>query len=164
MIETRKATLEDIDKLAPLFDLYRMFYRQTSDVEGCKHFLTERLTQNQSVILIATDEEDDIVGFIQFYPLFSSVGLQKTWLLNDVYVREKKRKRGIGKTLLNAAKLFGKETGAAWLLLQTANDNYIAQIVYEKNGWERMEDMFYQLNILEGSQNQSKGSAHLRAL
>ncbi len=163
MIETRKATLEDIDELAPLFDLYRLFYRQASDVEGCHKFLTERLKQNQSVILIAI-YENEIVGFIQFYPLFSSVGLQKTWLLNDVYVRETKRKHGIGKTLLNAAKHFGKETGAGWLLLQTANDNYIAQIVYEKNGWERMEDMFYQLNIAEGAESQNNKSAHLRAL
>ena len=63
---------------------------------------------------------------------FSSVSLQKTWLLNDVYVKETQRKHGIGRMLLDEAKLFGKESGAGWLLLQTANDNYIAQIVYEK--------------------------------
>ena len=163
MIEVRKASVEDIDQLSVIFDLYRMFYRQSSDVEGCRKFLTERLTLNQSVILIAL-KESNIVGFIQFYPLFSSVGLQKTWLLNDVYVPEKERKQGIAKKLLNEAKLFGKETGAGWLLLQTANDNYIAQIVYEKNGWERMEDMFYQLNITEGVTNMNNKSAHLRAL
>lgn len=163
MIEVRKASVEDIDQLSVIFDLYRMFYQQNTDVEGCRQFLTERLTLNQSVILIAV-KEGNIVGFIQFYPLFSSVGLQKTWLLNDVYVPEKERKQGIAKKLLNAAKLFGKETGAGWLLLQTANDNYIAQIVYEKNGWERMEDMFYQLNITEGITNMNNKSAHLRAL
>lgn len=163
MIEVRKASVEDIDQLAVIFDLYRMFYQQSSDVEGCRQFLIERLTLNQSVILIAV-KENNIVGFIQFYPLFSSVGLQKTWLLNDVYVPERERKQGIAKQLLNAAKLFGKETGAGWLLLQTANDNYIAQIVYEKNGWEPMEDMFYQLNITEGVTNMNNKSAHLRAL
>ncbi|MEJ7767994.1 MAG: GNAT family N-acetyltransferase [Chitinophagaceae bacterium] len=163
MIEVRQASVEDIDQLSVLFDLYRLFYGQASDVEGCRQFLTDRLTLNQSVVLIAIKEER-IVGLIQFYPLFSSVGLQKTWLLNDVYVHEKERKQGIGKMLLNAAKVLGKETGAGWLLLQTANDNYIAQIVYEKNGWERMEDMFYQLNITEGVTNLNNKGAHLRAL
>lgn len=164
MIEIRKATIEDIDQLSKLFDLYRMFYRQPSDEAACKQFLLDRLTHNESVILIAV-KEAEVVGFIQFYPLFSSVGLQKTWLLNDVYVHEKKRQLGIGKLLLNEAKRFGKETGAGWLLLQTANDNYIAQIVYEKNGWERMEDMFYQLNISEeGTGMSTKDRQYLRAL
>src|ERR1044072_2968662 len=153
MIEIRKAILEDIDQLAKLFDLYRMFYRQPSNVAACREFLLERLQRNESVILIAV-KDGNVVGFIQFYPLFSSVGLQKTWLLNDVYVQEKERQHGIGKMLLNEAKRFGKETGAGWLLLQTANDNYIAQIVYEKNGWERMDDMFYQLNISDDAVNQ----------
>jgi ribosomal protein S18 acetylase RimI-like enzyme len=164
MIEIRKASIEDIDQLSKLFDLYRMFYRQTSNVSACRQFLLDRLTHNESVILIAVKSKE-IVGFIQFYPLFSSVSLQKTWLLNDVYVHEKERQQGIGKLLLDEAKRFGKETGAGWLLLQTANDNYIAQIVYEKNGWERMEDMFYQLNISEdGSGYQNKNSHRLRAL
>ncbi len=163
MIEIRKATLKDIDQLSELFNLYRMFYRQTPNVPACRHFLQERLKNNESVIFIAI-KEGKIDGFIQCYPLFSSVSLENTWLLNDVYVRETERKHGIGRLLLDEAKKFGKETGAAWLLLQTANDNYIAQIVYEKNGWERMEDMFYQLHIAEEPADRHHRSAHLRAL
>ena len=162
MIEIRKADINDIDQLSILFNLYRLFYRQEADVEGCRQFLHDRLTQNESVIIIAI-KDNDVVGFIQFYPLFSSVSLQKTWLLNDVYVKENQRKQGIGRMLLDEAKHFGKESGAGWLLLQTANDNYIAQIVYEKNGWERMEDMFYQLHIAEQPANYNS-KAPLRAL
>lgn len=162
MIEIRKADINDIEQLSLLFNLYRLFYRQESDVEGCKSFLHDRLTQNQSEIIIAV-KDNEVVGFIQFYPLFSSVSLQKTWLLNDVYVKETQRKHGIGRMLLDEAKLFGKESGAGWLLLQTANDNYIAQIVYEKNGWERMEDMFYQLHIAEQPEDYIS-KAPLRAL
>lgn len=162
MIEIRKADINDIEQLSVLFNLYRLFYRQESDVKACSDFLNERLSQHQSVIIIAI-KDSEIVGFIQFYPLFSSVSLQKTWLLNDVYVRETQRKHGIGRMLLDEAKLFGKESGAGWLLLQTANDNYIAQIVYEKNGWERMEDMFYQLHIAE-QPSDYVSKAPLRAL
>src|ERR1700712_50856 len=108
MIEIRKADLNDIEQLSLLFNLYRLFYRQESDVKGCSDFLYERLSQHQSVIIIAI-KDNEIVGFIQFYPLFSSVSLQKTWLLNDVYVRETQRKHGIGRMLLDEAKLFGKE-------------------------------------------------------
>ncbi len=162
MIEIRKADLNDIEQLSSLFNLYRLFYRQESDVKACSDFLFERLSKHESVIIIAI-KDNEIVGFIQFYPLFSSVSLQKTWLLNDVYVKETQRKHGIGRMLLDEAKLFGKESGAGWLLLQTANDNYIAQIVYEKNGWERMEDMFYQLHISERPEDYNS-KAPLRAL
>jgi hypothetical protein len=38
----KKASLEDLDEAAALFDLYRVFYRQESDVEKGKAFLKER--------------------------------------------------------------------------------------------------------------------------
>lgn len=38
----KKASLEDLDETAALFDLYRIFYRQKSDVDKGKAFLQER--------------------------------------------------------------------------------------------------------------------------
>ncbi|MBE7173731.1 MAG: GNAT family N-acetyltransferase [Williamsia sp.] len=146
MVEIRKASVEDLDDLAIMFDLYRIFYEHPSDVEACKQFLQERMQNNQSVIYIAVDE-GKAVGFTQLYPIFSSAGLKRTWLLNDIYVKEEARKKHVASRLLDAAMQLGKETNSAWLLLQTSIENYAAHIVYQKKGWERLDDIFYQFNI-----------------
>jgi len=109
-------------------------------------FLQERLTNNESVVFIAF-ANGIVSGFCQLYPIFSSVGLQRTWLLNDLYVHEKARGQGVAAALLQQAKEFGIATNARWLMLETAADNFTAQSVYEKNGWKRVEDYFYELGL-----------------
>lgn len=146
MVEIRKASIKDLDDLAVMFDSYRMFYEHPSDVEACKQFLQERMQDNQSVIYIAT-ADGEAAGFTQLYPIFSSAGLKRTWLLNDIYVKDEYRKQHVASRLLDEAMQLGKETDSAWLLLQTSIDNYAAHIVYQKKGWERLDDIFYQFNI-----------------
>lgn len=45
-----KASLEDLNETAELFNLYRVFYRQESDVEKGKAFLKERFLNSESDI------------------------------------------------------------------------------------------------------------------
>ncbi|MEO5682760.1 MAG: GNAT family N-acetyltransferase [Chitinophagaceae bacterium] len=146
MISVRRATKEDIEELTVLFDLYRVWYHQPSDIAAAKKFLLQRMENEESVVFVA-EQEKVLVGFTQLYPIFSSVSLQKTWLLNDLYVHATVRKQGAAAALLNAAREHGLETNAKWLLLQTGNDNYTAQAVYEKNGWKKVSDYFYELAL-----------------
>ncbi len=146
LVEIKKAIPEDVKYAAPLFDAYRMFYKQPSNIKAATDFLLERLTNNESVIFIAFTG-GNAVGLCQLYPIFSSVGLQRTWLLNDLYVDANARGQGIAAALLQQAKEFGMETNARWLLLQTGANNVTAQSVYEKNGWKRVEDYFYELGL-----------------
>ena len=146
LVEIKKATMEDTKLVAPLFDAYRIFYKQPSDEKAAAGFLQERLTNNESVIFIAM-VNGVAAGFCQLYPIFSSVGLQRTWLLNDLYVDENARGQGIAAALLQQAKEFGTATNARWLLLETAADNFTAQSVYENNGWIKVNDYFYQLPL-----------------
>ena len=146
MIITRKATKEDINELTELFNLYRVWYNQPDEIAASKKFLLQRMEKEESVVFIAVDEKK-LVGFTQLYPIFSSVSLQRTWLLNDLYVQASARKKGVAVQLLEAAKQHGIETGSKWLLLQTGNDNFPAQSIYEKNGWKKMSDYFYELPL-----------------
>lgn len=145
MIAIRKASLQDLDSLVPLFDAYRQFYNQAPDPEGARRFLTGRLEQEESVVFLAFDGKR-AVGFTQLYPQFSSVGMDRNWLLNDLYVDKSARKQGVGYRLLEAARAFGRETGARWLVLETGVDNYAAQALYEKAGWARVEEVFYRVS------------------
>lgn len=142
----RKARKKDIEQLSVLFDKYRIFYKQQPDISLAKSFLKKRMKRKESVIFVA-EERNELIGFTQLFPIFSSVSMQRTWLLNDLYVNEKARGIGAAPALLNAAKEFGAETKSKWLLLQTAADNLTAQKVYEKNGWVKETDFFYRKDI-----------------
>jgi ribosomal protein S18 acetylase RimI-like enzyme len=142
----RKATLNDLDSISKLFDLYRIFYKQESNLEGARMFLKDRMSSGESVIFIAFDEEIP-VGFTQLYPLFSSVNMHRTWLLNDLYVKENIRGKGFGEGLLKKVIAFAEETGAKGVSLETGKDNFNAQRLYEKVGFERETDYFYHYSI-----------------
>jgi GNAT superfamily N-acetyltransferase len=145
-LQITKATIQDVNIIAPLFDAYRIFYKQASNIAAAQQFLTERLANNESVIYIAL-KDGVAVGFCQLFPIFSSVGLKRTWLLNDLYVAATARGGGVATALLAQAKQFGIDTNARWLLLQTTADNTTAQSVYEKNGWVKLSDYFYELGL-----------------
>lgn len=136
-ILVRPATLHDLDALVPLFDGYRQFYGKPSDAQGAREFLTARLRLNESQILIARDAHGEPLGFTQLYPLFSSVRLVRTWLLNDLFVAAHARRQGVAKALLEAAVVHAKKSGVASLSLSTAHDNLPAQALYESLGWQR---------------------------
>ena len=150
MIAIRPATVADLDALALLFDGYRRFYGQPSDVAAGRAFLQARLQQHESVVLLAL-LADEPVGFCQLYPIFSSVSMRRAWLLNDLFVAAAARGRGVGEALLDAAAAHGRTSGAAWLMLQTAHDNTPAQRLYARAGWQL--DQQFHTYILDLSGN-----------
>ncbi|HWS27631.1 MAG TPA: GNAT family N-acetyltransferase, partial [Xanthomonadales bacterium] len=150
MIDVRQATAADLDALAPLFDGYRQFYGQRSDIAAARAFLQDRLQQNESVIFLAL-LAGQAVGLCQLYPIFSSVSMRRAWLLNDLFVDPAGRGQGVGEKLLDAAAAHGRASGAAWLMLQTAQDNLPAQRLYARAGWHL--DQHFQSYILDLSGN-----------
>jgi GNAT superfamily N-acetyltransferase len=149
-IEIVRATIEDIPLVTPLFDAYRQFYKQATDLEGATRFLSARLQEQSSVIFLAFSIDENGTrqpcGFTQLYPSFSSTTMERLWILNDLFVAPEARRLGVGKALLERARDFGAETQSKELTLQTAVDNYTAQSVYEANGWQR-EVEFYSYNL-----------------
>jgi len=79
MLKIIRANEQHIDLVVPLFDAYRVFYKQDSAFKASASFLTERLDQNQSIIFLALQNENPI-GFTQLYRTFSSVTLQPFYL------------------------------------------------------------------------------------
>ncbi|WP_234410612.1 GNAT family N-acetyltransferase [Caldalkalibacillus mannanilyticus] len=145
----RQATIEDLEEVAILFNEYRIFYKQKSDLEGARQFLFERFEHCESILFIATDTElNRQVGFAQLYPSFSSVSMERSWILNDLYVALEYRRRGVAQLLLDSVKSFAKKTKAKGIGLSTAIDNERAQRIYERNGYKKDEKFFhYYLNL-----------------
>ena len=136
-----KATLNHLEELALLFDGYRVFYKQKSDLEAAKVFLKERLTNNDSEIFMAYID-NKAVGFTQLYPLFSSVSMTPMYLLNDLYVDLLYRGNGIGIALIKRAKLMSVKMNLKGLAIQTAFDNP-AQHLYERLGFTKDSDLHF---------------------
>ena len=136
------ANIDHIELVAPLFDAYRQFYEQQSDLEGARAFISNNLKQQHSTIFLALDENDNALGFVQLYPTWESVSMTKRWVLYDLYVAESGRKQGIATLLMNRAKQLAQDTQAKYIMLETAVDNMKAQRLYESLGYER-DNEFY---------------------
>ena len=143
----RQATILDLEQLAPLFDRYRQFYGRASDVAAAREFLFARFTDKDSTLLIAHEDERPI-GFTQLYPSFSSVSLARILILNDLFVHEQARRKGVASALMSAAVKFASTLGAVRLSLSTAITNDAAQALYHSAGWKRDDQFFvYHLAI-----------------
>lgn len=141
-MRVRRAGLEDLAALVPLYDGYRQFYRQPADPALAERFLRERLSRGDSVIFLAEDQSGAL-GFTQLYPIFSSISAAPAWVLNDLFVSPAARRSGAGRALLERARQHGIETGARWLSLSTGRDNREAQALYEKLGWVRDTEYYH---------------------
>jgi GNAT superfamily N-acetyltransferase len=141
-VRSVRAELDDLDALVPLFDAYRRFYGQASDLPGARAFLADRFKRGESVIFLAV-VDGAIVGFTQLYPSFSSVSMKRLWVLNDLFVTPDARKSGAGRALLERAERWAAETGAKGLTLSTQVTNLGAQRLYEACGWTK-DDEFLQ--------------------
>jgi ribosomal protein S18 acetylase RimI-like enzyme len=130
-----QADLASLEEITRLFDAYRVFYEQTSDREEARQFINERLQHRESVIFLAMKGQH-AVGFTQLYPTFSSVGMKKGYILNDLYVDDHYRGQGVGKALIDQVYQFCIERNVTFVRLETAPNNHKAKALYEKMGME----------------------------
>lgn len=132
----------DIGRVAPLFDLYRQFYEQAGDLDGARAFIGERMDHDESVIFLALNCDggaEEPAGFVQLYPIFSSVRMIRVWLLNDLFVHPDHRRHGIGRLLMDRSIIHARDTGYGRLELATTSDNREARRLYESLGFGREE-------------------------
>ena len=143
-ISTHRAGPSDLDALVPLFDAYRQFYGQPSDLERAREWLRSRLRFGESVVFVAMRNKV-MVGFTQLYPMYSSVRTERTWILNDLYVDAAVRRSGAGHALLEAAAAFAREDGAMGISLESMQDNAAARGLYRAAGWNEDATQWYSL-------------------
>lgn len=133
-----RATADDVDALLPLFAGYLRFYGKPVDEARIRDFLGARIGGQESVVFLARDAAThEALGFVQLYPAFASLSQARSWILNDLFVAEPARGRGVSKRLMEAARELAVQTQACELFLQTARDNVVAQSLYTSLGWVR---------------------------
>ena len=131
-----KATIENLEQLLPLFEAYRKFYKQSSNTEVAHKFLNDRFNKKDSILFMAFNNEKEAIGFTQLYPTFSSVTMEQSYILNDLFVVSNSRGNKVGEKLLVHAKQFVINNNSKGLTLETDFNNP-AQELYERLGWKK---------------------------
>lgn len=143
-----QATLEELNQITMLFNQYMIFYEQASNPSKYRTYLKERMENQEADIFIAYDDQQEAQGFVLNYTSFSSVSLGKIIVLNDLFVLPEHRQKGVANKLIQRVKQFAREKGAIRVDLSTAKDNYNAQALYEKIGFEQGSKFFgYSLKL-----------------
>ncbi len=148
MTKIIRAEIEHIDELAELFNSYRVFYEQDSNVDLARNFIKSRMENKESTIFVSQNSDEELIGFVQLYSSFCSVYVCPILILYDLFVKIEARGNGYGRALMNKATEFAKSEGYDRLELSTATDNFIGQSLYESLGYERDNDFYhYSLEI-----------------
>ena len=137
-MQIREAKLSDLENLSDLFNSYRMFYGKKSDLKIAEEFLRSRIENKDSKIFVC-DLNNELSGFVQLYPIFSSTRVSKYWLLNDLFVDIKKRGKGYSKLLIERSKELVIESKACGMMLETEKSNDIGNMLYPSTGFKKNE-------------------------
>jgi len=137
-MRVREAKLSDLKNLSVLFNSYRMFYGKKFDLKVAEEFLRSRIEKKDSKIFVC-DFNNELSGFVQLYPLFSSTRVSKYWLLNDLFVDIKKRGKGYSKLLIERSKELVIESKACGMMLETEKSNDIGNMLYPSTGFKKNE-------------------------
>lgn len=154
-ITVHQATIFDLESLVPLFDGYRQFYGSDSDAFAAREFLRDRLNYGESVIFLAQQNRQSM-GFVQLYPSFSSVSLTRIFWMNDLYVDEQARRKGVALKLMTAAVDYACAVGAEKISLAIGVTNKLGQELYGSTGWE-LDEQFLSYHFVVPQQVQVQG-------
>jgi GNAT superfamily N-acetyltransferase len=147
IISVRQASILDLSKIVPVFDSYREYFKQERNPTEVEKFLFDKFEHLESVIFIA-EQNSEVIGFAQLYPIFSSLTLERVWLLNDFFICEDYRNKVVGKQLFEKVKEFTLLTKSKGIELTVEHINEKAWQFWESQGFildEEFRNYFYRL-------------------
>ena len=147
-IEIAPVSAAEYEALLPLIAAYQRFYEvEEIDGERNRAFFRRFLAPSGDGLLLGARVDGELVGYACLYWHFSSTQAVETVLMNDLFVGEAMRGRGVGRALIEASANVARERGAAHLEWATAPDNLTAQRLYDSTGAERSEWVEYELGL-----------------
>jgi GNAT superfamily N-acetyltransferase len=130
-VDVRSIRAEEIDEVLPLVAGYQTFYGAEPVTERNRAFFSRFLHPSEDGLLLGAWVGGSLVGFANLYWFFSSTKATDTVLMNDLFVQEGLRGKGIGRALIQHALDEARRRGAAQLEWFTAPDNATAQRLYD---------------------------------
>jgi GNAT superfamily N-acetyltransferase len=130
-VDVRPIQGEELEDLLPLIAGYQRFYRAEPDEERNRTFFSRFLHPSEEGLLLGAWVDGVLVGFATLYWFHSSTQASDVVLMNDLFVREDIRSRGVGRALIQSALDETARRGAKLLEWYTAPDNATAQRLYD---------------------------------
>ena len=143
MTEIIRAEQAHLNELSNLFNSYRVFYEQPSDIEKAREFIESRINKDESTIFVCYEKGQKLDGFVQLYSSFCSVSAGPILILYDLFVKAEKRGQGYGRALMDKATEYAKSNDYQRLELSTAIDNVIGQKLYESLGYVKDNEFYH---------------------
>jgi len=142
-----KSTENHLEQLAELFEEYRLFCGCEQNLTETKSFLKKLIRNEESILFIAVDAQTErLMGFVNLYPCYSSLALQRLWILNDLGVSSHYRGKGVSKALIQKVQEFAKETNAIRIELKTGINNTTARSLYKSMDFTvDLENIYYRV-------------------
>lgn len=140
-------TRADLDELLVLMRAYCDFY-EAAPLDAELLALSQALIDDpdrEGLQLLARDQDGHAVGFATLYWSWSTTQACRIGVMNDLFVAEAARRRGLAEKLIDACRSECARHGARQLTWQTAPDNLRAQAVYDRVGGHREQWVDYWL-------------------
>lgn len=131
-LEVRRLASEELEAALPLIASYQRFYRAEPDDERNRAFFRRFIAPSDEGLLLGAWVDGALAGFATIYWTHSSSRAADVALMNDLYVTEEARGRGVGYALIDACVEAARARGAAHLEWLTAADNRRAQRLYDR--------------------------------
>ncbi|MBP1925130.1 GNAT superfamily N-acetyltransferase [Sedimentibacter acidaminivorans] len=116
---------------------------QKNSVEVFRNTFMEALKNQDLIKLFLIEYENEIVGFANIMIVFSVWAHGKAIILDDLYIKEEYRGRGIGREVLKYIEIYAKENGYNRLQFQSELTNHDAFKFYTKIGYSHAKMNFY---------------------
>jgi GNAT superfamily N-acetyltransferase len=138
---------DDLDELLPLLRAYCDFYEASPSDEALRHQSRMLIDDpdREGLQLIARDSNGRAIGFATLYWTWSTTDAARIGVMNDLFVAEPARGKGLAERLIEACRSECAPRGAGRLTWQTAPDNLRAQAVYDRVGGTREQWIDYWL-------------------
>jgi len=116
---------------------------QKNSVEVFKHTFSEALKNKDFIKLFLIEYENKIIGFANLMIIFSVWAHGKAIIIDDLFIREAYRRKGIGREVLEYIEQYAKENGYNRLQFQSELTNHTALEFYTSIGYSSTKMHFY---------------------
>lgn len=146
-VEVRPALASEPGRLLPLMRAYCDFYEVSPPDEGLLEMAVALIADPEQGSLFVAAEGTELIGFAALGWKWASTRGARIGVMEDLYVSEAARGRGVADALIEACVERCRERRAPVLEWLTAPDNRRAQRVYERTGAEAQEWLEYELEL-----------------
>ncbi|MEJ7876613.1 MAG: GNAT family N-acetyltransferase [Solirubrobacterales bacterium] len=120
--------------------MHHDFQIEYDDVTPGVEVLTERIAMtldSGEITVLLGGDGPDAFAIVRFATSLVTVGFEA--YLAELYVAPARRGQGIGRALLRGAMEVCRGRGATWIFLGTSDDDRVARILYESEGFTNRE-------------------------